>query len=94
MSVGETHYDHKCVAAVKPGGFIYGWFNQVAYPPALPLSIRFRQADLCCKIMEQSDLDNPEHRALSKAMADLCKQINAESGRCNVPGTEPAFTEG
>lgn len=88
--LAERHYDYKCQDASS--GFLRGWANMVDPPGAVPICARFQQVDLCCKIMEQSDPDNPEHQALSGALAELARKISNESGRCNIPGTAPAFT--
>jgi len=98
------HYDSTCRAAQYTGrervswnpreGFLLKWRRQVS-DPALPVCAKFWQLDLCCKIMEQPDpnnTDNPEHQALTRALVELVKRLQAESGRCNISGTHPAFT--
>lgn len=60
MELSANHYDGKCQAASKIGGFIYGWNNATRFGIPLDgertLTATFHELDLSMKIMENSDL--------------------------------------
>lgn len=67
--LAALHYSGECIAAGKPGGFLWGWTNQAAWAadPAPSMSDgSSRQLDICLKIMEMSDcpglLDDSERK--------------------------------
>jgi hypothetical protein len=104
--LARSHYDGTCKAAGKEGGFIYGWRNQTDVSWRTeddedePVVVRMsaRQIDLCCKILEMAvylKASYPHYdtlKALQKSLPALFHKVNDEVGRCNVPGTFPAFT--
>lgn len=72
--LSNLHYDGTCQAASRIGGFIYGWL--VGYKAYLTyreegesfyVYAKFRELDLCCKILEGSHFLRDDRDGLTVA---------------------------
>jgi hypothetical protein len=85
MELSATHYDGKCKAAGKIGGFLYGIHNAVCVLPdaseEFPRCLTWDNVDTLCKILEQSRTS--EQRDLYGAMRALLSEMSDEQRRLN-----------
>ena len=84
MKLGLMHYDHTCNAAVRVGGFIYGWNNRVTFSAEeaehpSPCVANFRELDLCLKIMEFPPLSEDELRDLADMRISFGRALSRSS---------------
>jgi hypothetical protein len=77
MVMSAYHYDHKCKAASREGGFLYGWKNEVNCYRFRSRGSKYNyvsastdEIDTCLKIMENSLVIGKNPRYMT-AMADL-----------------------
>lgn len=90
----ERHYDAKCRAASKQGGFLYGMKNQVRPLPGVnpgdpeekvesaTHGFSWDQLDTLAKIMEGAV--DPEERAFGDAVRRIFAETRKESERINA----------
>lgn len=76
MKLSDSHYDATCrTASVDRGafdmnGFLFNWANQLKYyagatnPLIPPIKIKWREMDICMKIMEAAPLLPPSEKAI------------------------------
>lgn len=97
ITCSELHYDAKCNAAGKLGGFLYGWNNVVKWAaeddgshckPARVAEIitDFAECDLAAKITEQlggPSIRNKDITALHAFFSNCCHVINLKYREVN-----------
>lgn len=85
LELSASHYDGKCEAAGKHGGFLYGISNAVSVQPdgseEIPRLVSWDNVDTLCKILEQSR--TAEQAELYGAMRKLLSSMSDESRRLN-----------
>lgn len=85
LELSASHYDGKCKAAGKLGGFLYGINNAVSFQPdgseEIPRLVSWDNVDTLCKILEQAR--TPEQADLYVAMRKLLSSMSDESRRLN-----------
>jgi len=85
MELSASHYDGKCKAAGKVGGFLYGIHNAVCVLPdaseEFPRRLSWDNVDTLCKILEQSRTD--EQAELYLAMRAMLSEMSDEQRRMN-----------
>ena len=85
IELGGKHYDFKCMAACKYGGFIYGIKNRLLHfndgnEEEITVHLMFRELDLMAKILEMGSPTEDEFYLGARISATL-KAINAEYKR-------------
>jgi hypothetical protein len=88
LRCSEAHYDGKCKAASKQGGFLYGWKNHFELPESknfIRVRATWRQVDTLCKIleMERHFSDRGDSQPVYQAIRAVMKQMAQESKRVN-----------
>ena len=85
LDLSASHYDGKCEAAGKHGGFLYGINNAVSMQPdgseEIPRLVSWDNVDTLCKILEQARTG--EQAALYQAMRKLLSAMSDESRKLN-----------
>lgn len=77
------HYDSKCDAASKVGGFLYGFKNQIEFGTP-ELTVTSHELGMMCKILEMADMTGDKtSAALYWELHQLLRDLNAEYHRLN-----------
>lgn len=87
VDLSAKHYDGHCRSVSESGGFLNGMRNSQAFSPVLPHTLKFREIDTLCKILEAPTHDGATQKvadALAHRLHACLKAINVEHGRLNA----------
>lgn len=79
MKLSSIHYDWRCKAASKVGGFLYGWRNHfVKFELTSPVETTSHEMDTLMKIMEMPpDLPVVDYGALAALRTQITTELRA-----------------
>lgn len=88
LKCSEAHYDGKCKAASKLGGFLYGWKNHFELPEGqnfVRVRATWHEVDELCKIleMERHFSDHGDSQPVYYAIRKVLRQMDESSRRVN-----------
>ncbi len=90
--MAKHHYDHDCRAASSVGGMVFGWMNRLSAidhinggdPYSIEVAMSFREADLICKICENTQvLMKPVRGSEVRAIEEFVGEIHTAMRQIN-----------
>jgi hypothetical protein len=90
IECSKAHYDYKCKAASKRGGFLYGWRNRLEgdiavaefsadeQPDSVEVQASWHTVDTLCKILEMEGTMDVLHKVLVEKAPPKGPRLHSE----------------